>query len=155
MNASFTSNARQIADRQRRRARQVQEATARAAMAHGQALQSKARALSGGRSVAQRQAARLSGLPAFGVYSARLPARMPFDALIGRKSGVLAASWRLTARSSGGVSTLTLTNSSREWRFMAGTRWMRARPLLAEAERQVGPAWPGFVKAVRAAERDV
>lgn len=154
MNASFQSNARQIADRQRRRARQVQAAVSTTAQRQGQALRGQARVLSSG-AAARRQARRGAGYRALGIYSARLPARMPFDALIGTKTDRLAASWRLTIHSSGGVSTLELTNSSPEWRFMAGTRRARPRPLLTEAQRRAGPAWPLFVKAVRAAERNV
>lgn len=149
MNVSLTTNARQIADRQRRRAAQVHDAARRAARVYGAALKSQAVTLSRGPGLPPVP----KGYRSVGPYSIRLPARMPFDAMIGQKSGRFAASWRLSVSSSGGVSTMTLDNSSPEAAFMGGTRFMRRRPVLAEAVRRAGSPGPRFIAAIRAAEK--
>lgn len=128
MGATFLTNAKSLARRQRFRGTQVDAALKATARLWGQQVKTRAESLSRGTiTTAQLRQYRP------GLYSTLLAAQPLFDAKINSHTGLFAASWRLGVWTTRSGVTVTVWNQAPYAQFMQGTERMRRRGVLDAA----------------------
>jgi len=148
--ATFLTNSKPLATRQRTRGRVVSAAMKAQSKAWGEAVKRNAEALSQGSLTAQDLQRYRPGL-----YSQARAASPNFDAEINKHSGKFANSWRIGTGAFAGDVTTTVWNECEYARFMVGTVRMRKRDILGRAQSQSPSYSLMMLQAKRKAEGSV